>query len=666
MILKQFIANLPFSPAVAGQVGFYTKRLAREEFTRRLGVIFMLTALLIQSLALISPPQATIAAGPNNIIFQGITSKEDLLQRFDGNDDGNGHNDLQEIFASFGISRNDLAGGEVAKLNSRDQNLKLWSVGRHPYNKPGEYSKQIQGASTEVYVRPLWSWDSGSFGSNYQALSGTTSDGRYFAVLFSCGNLVFNIDEEETPKEPVGFVQHDCEAIMGWAQDPNDTTKRTKITLWMRLENEQHGLRKQFVANADSPTSPEGAGYGFKFKLPDELKSPDQSVVYTVVAHDDSGLAKDVYLARNVSYSAPCLEPLPEEDEPNTPALGALTKHQCRCLEGWAYDPDDLNRAVEVRLKLELEDNSVAASDWQYTTASKEKPKIGIGGNRGFKFDIEGADFDQWKSAESATLATVQVKDIDSGEWLTIVEAQVLDPNPCLEKTEQPPQYCEFNESLLADDPRCLECPYQPTLWIDSTDCNEPFALIVRNKTARNVTQDIDDADGTTARPGDIIEYTLTAQNIGTEAATVDFRESLTDVLEYADFVDAPGGEYRDDEQLVEWDSTELGVDETDSRTITVRVKETIPATPASVGDPESYNLTMTNIFGTDRVEIKVSAPASKQIEMVVKELPNTGASTNLLMMGLSGFVALYLYGRNRQLSRELQLVRSEFNLGAA
>ena len=320
-----------------------------------------------------------------------------------------------------------------------------------------------------------------------------------------------------------------------------------------------------------------------------------------------------------------------------------------------------------MRLKLELEDGSVDASDWQYTMANKDRPSVGIGGSHGFKFDIEDEEFDQWKSSETATLATVQVKDVDTDDWITVAEREVLDPNPCLEEeTEAPPEYCEWNEALLADDPRCRECPYQPGIWVDSTDCNEPFALIVRSKTARNITQGIDDANGTTANPGDVIEYTLTAQNIGTLAETVDMNESLTDVLEYADFVDAGAGDYQVQEQLVTWESVELDPDEIETRTITVRVKNKIPATPASVGDPESFNLTMTNIFGEDSVEIKVTAPVSKQVEMIVKELPNTGAGTNVMVMSVAAFFTVYMYARNRQLSKELLLVRSEFNLGNA
>lgn len=667
MILKSFIANLPFSPAVAGQIGFYTRRLAREEFTRRLGLIFMSAALMMQSLVLISPPQATIAAGPNNIIFQGVTSKDDLLNRYDTNNDGNGHMDLQQIFTQFGISRDDLAGGSIETINSRDQNLKLWSIGRFAYNKSGEYAQPIDGTDTTVYVRPLWSWDTSTFGSNYQALTGTTSDGRYFAVLLNCGNLVINIGEEETPEEPVGFVQHDCDAIRGWVYDPNDTTKKTKVTVWVSLEKDGGSVRKQLIADDESPSSPQGPGYGFNFAIPDEKKSDTLRTMYTVVAHDDTGEAKDVDLARNVVFSAPCLDP-PEEPEEENPPLAKLVKNQCRCIEGWAYDPDNINETVEVRMKLELEDGSVEASDWQYVTANQEKPAVGVGGSHGFKFDIEDEEFDTWKSSDTATLATVQIKDVDTDEWITLADKQVLDPNPCLEEeTQEEPEYCEFNEALLADDPRCRECPYVPGLWIDSTECNEPFALVLRSKTARNVTQDIDDANGTTAQPGDIIEYSLTAQNIGNIVTTVDLNESLIDVLEYADFVEAAAdGIFDAEEKTVEWESVELEPDGFVTRTVTVQVKDEIPATPASVGDPESFNLTMTNVFGDDSVEIKVTAPVTKQVEMVVKELPNTGAGTNVVVMSVTGFLVIYMYLRNRQISKELRLVRSEYNLGAA
>jgi hypothetical protein len=63
-MFRNLVANAVFSPSVVSSIGFYVKRLSRGEFTRRLGLIFMSLAVALQSLAIISPPEPTIAAGP--------------------------------------------------------------------------------------------------------------------------------------------------------------------------------------------------------------------------------------------------------------------------------------------------------------------------------------------------------------------------------------------------------------------------------------------------------------------------------------------------------------------------------------------------------------------------------------------------------------------------
>ena len=55
-MFRRIFSNLSFSPALVGQLGFYAKRLRREEATRRLGLVFTALALVVQSLAVFSPP----------------------------------------------------------------------------------------------------------------------------------------------------------------------------------------------------------------------------------------------------------------------------------------------------------------------------------------------------------------------------------------------------------------------------------------------------------------------------------------------------------------------------------------------------------------------------------------------------------------------------------
>src|SRR3954471_16117242 len=98
-MFRKIVSNLAFSPALVGQLGFYAKRLRKEEATRRIGLIFTALALVVQSFAILSPPESANAASGNNVIYGGIRDKNDLLSMYDQNRDSAGHTDLQQIYS---------------------------------------------------------------------------------------------------------------------------------------------------------------------------------------------------------------------------------------------------------------------------------------------------------------------------------------------------------------------------------------------------------------------------------------------------------------------------------------------------------------------------------------------------------------------------------------
>ncbi len=65
-MFRKLVSSLPFSPALVGQLGFYARRLSKEQATRRLGLIFTALALVVQSFTLFSPPEQSYAASPTN------------------------------------------------------------------------------------------------------------------------------------------------------------------------------------------------------------------------------------------------------------------------------------------------------------------------------------------------------------------------------------------------------------------------------------------------------------------------------------------------------------------------------------------------------------------------------------------------------------------------
>ena len=140
-MFRKIVSNIAFSPALVGQLGFYAKRLRKEETTRRMGLIFTALALVVQSFAVFTPPESANAANGNNVIYGGVKNKSDLLSVYDRNKDSAGHTDIQQIYSQFGITRQDIVNAKEGEFNSRDFNLSVMSVhNRKPLSVNGSFT----------------------------------------------------------------------------------------------------------------------------------------------------------------------------------------------------------------------------------------------------------------------------------------------------------------------------------------------------------------------------------------------------------------------------------------------------------------------------------------------------------------------------------------------
>jgi hypothetical protein len=207
-MFRKIVSNLAFSPALVGQLGFYAKRLRKEEATRRIGLIFTALALVVQSLAVFSPPETTSAANGDNVIYSGITNKEDLLSIYDRGVDSAGRNDIRQIYTHFGVSRDDIARASIGTYYTNDFNGQIKTVGRSDWGVSNRYPIKVSDSNTTVY--------SGAFSDGYnskrwpmRALIGTRSvDGAWFAITLDCGNVVYVV-----PPPPVKHPNATCSAL---------------------------------------------------------------------------------------------------------------------------------------------------------------------------------------------------------------------------------------------------------------------------------------------------------------------------------------------------------------------------------------------------------------------------------------------------------------------
>jgi uncharacterized repeat protein (TIGR01451 family) len=223
-MFRKLVSNLAFSPALVGQLGFYARRLRKEETTRRTGLVFIALALVVQSFAVFSPPESANAANADNIIYSGIRNKDDLLVVYDRGSDSAGRSDIREIYAQFGITRADIADMHVGSYNTGDFNGKINSVGRSDAGVDYRYPVQVANSNTTVYT--------GGFTETYgkswpmPALIGTRSvDGAWFAITLNCGNPVYVV-----PPPPVKKPTAVCTSLSVISLNRNSVRLTAKAT----------------------------------------------------------------------------------------------------------------------------------------------------------------------------------------------------------------------------------------------------------------------------------------------------------------------------------------------------------------------------------------------------------------------------------------------------
>jgi uncharacterized repeat protein (TIGR01451 family) len=233
-------------------------------------------------------------------------------------------------------------------------------------------------------------------------------------------------------------------------------------------------------------------------------------------------------------------------------------------------------------------------------------------------------------------------------------------------------QPCKYNKNIPSDSQKCFQpCQYNSSIPSNSPECkpcdkaskSNPAACVSIHKAASNITAKIADANDTTANPGDVITYTLSAQNTGkADVKGFVFQEDLNDVLDYADITDLHGGTMNTNKS-VSWPAQTIKAGKTASHQITIKVKDPVPQTPAAPGDPNHFDLVMTNVYG-DTINIKLPGSPAKTIEGAAATLPNTGPGTSLMVAAAIVIIGGYFYGRARLLADESSLAVQE-SLGA-
>lgn len=236
-MFRKIVSHLPFSPSLINELGFYAKRLSKEEATRKLGLIFTVLALIVQSLVVFSPPESANAADPSDMVRGGVWSGSQMMNHYDANT-----NDIRSLFDTIGITRAELSNAtrNLQTLHSRDGNYS-WGMTPHFGSAQGEGSYSVKSAGSGMrnfYYRPHQLW--GNF--TYTAYVGHSAKFGWFAIMRNCGNLITK-SIPPAPTCPPGQI----------GTYPNCSTPPAPIVTCNALEIKQGDNNKyQFTANTSA------------------------------------------------------------------------------------------------------------------------------------------------------------------------------------------------------------------------------------------------------------------------------------------------------------------------------------------------------------------------------------------------------------------------------
>lgn len=208
--------------------------------------------------------------------------------------------------------------------------------------------------------------------------------------------------------------------------------------------------------------------------------------------------------------------------------------------------------------------------------------------------------------------------------------------------------------------PATKTCEFNPSLKSNDKDCKPQ---IVKYQKSINTTQGFVDASSTIAKAGDQISYNITAENKGAKSEELVVQDNLRDILEYSTLIDNGGGSLDTNTNILSWPKINMASNSKQTKTFTVRVLNTIPATAQSQVERGSFDCKIVNIYG-NQTSIKVDCPDIKLVEKITSKLPKTGLADNIMYSLIVVFIATYFYARSSQLKKEVAIARDSAHAG--
>lgn len=649
---------MPFQPSLLGEFSFYVRRLRQEEKIRRLGYVLVILMIVIQVFSIIYPAKSSLATSANDIIY-GASSKDQVIKAYTQNRDNLGRRDIRAIYDHYGIGLDQILASKTARIGSQQKDF--ISTGRA--TSPGiDVFIPIQGVNDGgIYQRKLSNWDTASKQNWYDTITGMSKFGfRFWIIIDGCGNIVF---EQNTlsPNLQISKKLQSKNIISGGDElfyiiqfrntgpgVAKNVIISDKLSDQFRYVSYQSDLNLKFsknnsllkwqIASSGSELGPTNRWHTIKLKL--KSKSTAQTITVCNTASIDAANVKQI--TADEPKDQRCIKIVPATCPGSNLPIPPSGIKDCTiiCPDGSKinYDQTCSTPLVSCQSLKIIESPTWSVRKFE----TKIHAQIGSSADTvNYYVNNRLVATEKFQQGSDSQIFTYDFK--NQGTYL--VKATL-----------------SANSGAVLHSQTC-------ELSVEIKKPSQPEPMISTDKTVTNLTQNISDANNTTANPGDKLKYSIFIINSGDAPAinlelSGEYGESINDILEYADIFDLGDAHFNKETNFLTWDKVNIPPGGRVQKTFTVQVKNPLPTTPVSSSDPLSFDFIMQNKYGRT-VVVKLDKPATKLIEQSVSVLPNTGPGSNMLITAVILSVVAYFYYRSRLLKKELLIVHKDYSSGA-
>ncbi len=660
-MFKKIVSNLPYNPGLIAQVGFYADRLHREKSIRMFSFVFIALAMAVQSWAILSPSQPSLAASGNDIISGGVTTKASLLSAYDNSAD------IRAVYDQYNLTRSDLA--NVTDVNRVQTGSVNWySMGRNSISnysyigsvyKNNEVKVQYAGENTAktsddrfVYQRQLRAWDTGS-SSTYPAFKGTSSaTGQQFWIIKSCGNLAF-VDSWKEPKSTPD-------------PDPAPEAKTKPAIKQPKLE-----IRKSISSQSDGAPQP-GDVLNYRIEYRNNVNGT---------------VAKDTYIEDQLDIKS--FDYLGPNKYKNSIGASGFMRIPVGSLQ---FSTDYQTITFQARLKNPIPSPTKVCNSGRITstnTGAVQSNEVCITVLTPCPFDSSVPDSNNPNCVRPKTVCELLNTAINNADRKATFKTSAISTNPALVNIKKydydfgDGTTASFNSDAFMNETMHVYAPgdYQASVTItyNSPDGDgeqttgqtelcvadisfDEYKPLGQSKTVENITQDLlgEDAINSKVQAGDVLEYQLSTLNSQDyERTGILVTDYIGDILEYAELdlahLEKNGGRFDEETKSVVFENMTIPGNSALESTFRVQLMNPIPATNR-VQASGTNDCRIDNTYGNS-VGMSVQCPFVKGIET----LPNTGPGTSLVA-GMSITVLVgYFFARARLMTKEMDYIRTDY-----